>query len=216
MRTLVFDLDGTLTDSVPDIAAAVNRMLAKRGLGPLSDPAVAAMVGDGLQPLVDRAFAAVGGTQDPAAAMDYLRDYESNVADNTRLYPGVAQALDRLHAAGWTLAVCTNKPEHAARLLLAALKVDTKFAAIGGGDSFAAHKPDPIHLRGTIEAAGGTPDRALMVGDHHNDMRAASGCGVRAVFAGWGYGHPGMEAGAAAIAPTMADLPAIADRLLPA
>jgi phosphoglycolate phosphatase len=196
---LVFDLDGTLTDSAPDIAASVNRMLAARGLPSLAVPAVAAMVGDGVAPLMQRAFAAVGGVQDAAAAADYLRDYESNVAVETRLFAGMEAALDGLRAAGWRLAVCTNKPERAAHLLLEALGVRGYFAAIGGGDSFAHHKPHPEHLTGTIAAAGGDPGAALMLGDHTNDMLAAEGAGVRAMFAGWGYGRPGMERGAAAI-----------------
>jgi phosphoglycolate phosphatase len=216
VRTLAFDLDGTLTDSVPDIAAAVNRTLAARGLPPLPEPDVAAMVGDGLQPLINRAFAAVGAVPDASAGADYLADYESRVAEATRLYPGVVEALDALRADGWTLAVCTNKPERAARLLLGALGVADRFAAIGGGDSFTAHKPDPRHLVGTIEAAGGSTSRALMVGDHHNDMRAAAGCGVRSIFAGWGYGRPGMEEGAAATARDLPEFVEIAGRLLPA
>jgi len=215
-RTLVFDLDGTLTDSVPDIAAAVNRTLASRGLGTLSDPEVALMVGDGLQPLIDRAFKAAGGVPDANAGADYLADYESQVAVDTRLYPGVIEALDKLAADGWKLAVCTNKPERAARLLLRALGVADRFAAIGGGDSFARHKPDPLHLQGTIELAGGTPERSLMVGDHTNDVQAAAGCGVRSVFAGWGYGRPGMEQGAAAVAADFPALVEIAERLVPA
>jgi phosphoglycolate phosphatase len=215
-RTLAFDLDGTLTDSVPDIAAAVNRTLAVRNLPALPEAEIALMVGDGLHPLIERAFAAVGSTPDAGAAAEYLADYESKVAVDTRLYPGVEDALDRLAADGWTLAVCTNKPERAARLLLEALGVAGRFAAIGGGDSFAAHKPDPIHLRGTIEAAGGSTERALMVGDHHNDVRAASGCGVPAIFAGWGYGRPGMEQGAVAVAKDWPSLVTLAGELLPA
>jgi phosphoglycolate phosphatase len=216
LRVLAFDLDGTLTDSVPDIAASVNRTLAARGFPALSEPDVAAMVGDGLLPLIQRAFAAVGSVPDESAAREYLADYESQVAVDTKLYPGVSDALAQLRADGWTLAVCTNKPERAARLLLDALGVADNFAAIGGGDSFAAHKPDPLHLRSTIEAAGGTTDRALMVGDHHNDVRAAKGCGVPAIFAGWGYGRPGMEQGAAAIARDLPSLVKIAEDLLPA
>jgi len=215
-RVLAFDLDGTLTDSVPDIAAAVNRTLAARGFPALPEADVAAMVGDGLHPLIVRAFAAVGSTPDATAAAEYLADYESKVAVDTRLYPGVEDALEKLSADGWTLAVCTNKPERAARLLLEALGIAGKFAAIGGGDSFSAHKPDPLHLRGTIEAAGGSTERALMVGDHHNDVRAALGCGVRAIFAGWGYGRPGMEEGAVAVARDLPALVALAGELLPA
>jgi phosphoglycolate phosphatase len=206
MRTLAFDLDGTLTDSLPDIAASVNRTLAARGLAALPEPAIAAMVGDGVDKLIDRAFAALGATPDATAAPEYLADYEAHVAQATRLYPGVEAALDDLLADGWTLAVCTNKPERAARLLLDTLGILDRFAAVGGGDSFAGRKPDPIHLRGTIAAAGGTPERSLMVGDHHNDVRAAVGCGVRAIFAGWGYGRPGMQDGAVAVAE---DLPAL-------
>jgi phosphoglycolate phosphatase len=215
-RTLAFDLDGTLTDSVPDIAAAVNRMLAARGHPALPPANIAAMVGDGLHPLIARAFAAVGAQPDPQAAQDYLTDYESRVAEATRLYPGVQSALDQLRDDGWILAVCTNKPERAARLLLQALGIADRFAAIGGGDSFAAHKPDPLHLRGTIAAAGGELSRALMVGDHTNDVRAAQGCGMRAIFAGWGYGRPGMEAGAVAVAADLPGLVALAGALLPA
>ncbi len=216
MRVLVFDLDGTLTDSVPDIAAAVNRTLAARGLPALPDKDVAAMVGDGLHPLIKRAFAAVGAEPDENAATEYLADYESQVAVDTRLYPGVEAALDELHADGWKLAVCTNKPERAARLLLSALGVADRFAAIGGGDSFSAHKPDPIHLRGTIKRAGCHPANALMVGDHANDVNAALGCGVRAIFAGWGYGRPGMEQGAVAVAKDLPMLVGLARELLPA
>ncbi|HTZ70371.1 MAG TPA: phosphoglycolate phosphatase [Acetobacteraceae bacterium] len=213
-KLMVFDLDGTLVDSVPDIAAAVNRMLAARGLPPLTSDAVAAMVGDGLKPLIARAFAAVGATPDAAAGDEYLADYESNVAVETRLFDGIPAALHALEQAGWRLAVCTNKPERAARLLLDALGIADRFSAIGGGDSFAAHKPDPMHLQGTIAAAGGDARFTLMVGDHTNDVSAATGAGVRAVFAGWGYGRPGMEEGAVAIAPRPGDLPGIAARLL--
>jgi phosphoglycolate phosphatase len=211
---MVFDLDGTLVDSAPDIAAAINRMLAGRGHAPLSVPAVASMVGDGVKPLIQRVFAAAGGTPDEAAAHDYLSDYESNVAVDTTLFDGIPACLEALKAAGFRLAVCTNKPEKATRLLLAALGIADEFDAIGGGDSFAAHKPNPLHLSETVKAAGSIPSRALMVGDHTNDIAAATGCNVPAIFAGWGYGRPGMETGAAAVAAKPGDLPALASRLL--
>ena len=216
VRVLAFDLDGTLTDSVPDIAAAVNRTLAKRGLPALATNDVAAMVGDGLMPLIRRAFAAAGGEPDATAGADYLADYESQVAVDTRLYPGVTEALDILRGEGWILAVCTNKPQRAAHLLLESLGVADRFAMIGGADTFSAHKPDPLHLRSTIEAAGGTTARALMVGDHTNDVLAATGCGVPVIFAGWGYGRPGMEEGAVAVAQDLPALVSLARELLPA
>jgi phosphoglycolate phosphatase len=211
---LVFDMDGTLVDSVPDIAAAVNRMLAARGHAPLTEPAIAAMVGDGLVPLIQRVFAAVGGTPDPQAGRDYLSDYESHVCVKTRLFDGMAAALTTLRSAGWRLAVCTNKPERAARLLLEALGVSDLFVAVGGGDSFGFHKPDPRHLAATLAKAGGTASRAVMIGDHSNDIHAALGCGVKALFAGWGYGRPGMETGAAAVVGQPADLPVLAAECL--
>jgi phosphoglycolate phosphatase len=216
VRVLAFDLDGTLTDSVPDIAAAVNRTLAKRGLPALAVRDVSVMVGDGLMPLIRRAFAAVGAEPDATAGTEYLADYESQVAVDTRLYPGVVEALDTLRGEGWVLAVCTNKPKLAAELLLTAMGVADRFEVIAGADSFSVHKPDPVHLRKTIEAAGGTMDRSLMVGDHTNDVLAATGCGVPVVCAGGGYGRPGMEEGAVAVAKDLPGLVALARELVPA
>jgi phosphoglycolate phosphatase len=213
-RLLVFDLDGTLVDSLPDITAALNRMFAARGLAGLPRAQVGPMVGDGLAPLIARAFAAHDTTPDPAAAEDYLTDYEANVLVETRLFPGIPEVLSGMAAEGWRFAVCTNKPERAAQLLLEGLGIAGLFAAIGGGDSFAARKPDPLHLRLTIEAAGGDPARSVMVGDHHNDVQSAMGAGVKAVFAGWGYGRPGMEDGADAVCALPSGLPGIAAGLL--
>ena len=203
---LVFDLDGTLVDSLPDISAALNRMLAVRGLPALTHAQVAPMVGDGLHPLIDRAFAALNRTPDTAAAQEYLSDYEANVLVDTTLFEGIPELLASLRQDGWHFAVCTNKPERAAHLLLEQLGIAGEFAAIGGGDSFAARKPDPLHLQATIQAAGGDAAHSVMVGDHHNDMFAARDAGVKSIFAGWGYGRPGMEAGATAICARPADL----------
>lgn len=213
-RTLVLDLDGTLVDSVPDIAAAVNRLLASRLLPGLADHEVQLMVGDGTDALLARAFAAHGAEPDPAAAAEYVADYTARAAEATEPYPGVTETLRAMQGAGWRLAVCTNKPEAAAHRVLRALSLDGFFAAVGGGDSFAGRKPDPAHLLGTIALAGGSPGRAVMAGDHANDVRAAIGAGVPAVFAGWGYGTPGMAEGASAVAERFADLPVMAARLL--
>jgi phosphoglycolate phosphatase len=212
----LFDLDGTLVDSVPDLAAAVNRLLQSRGLAPLPAKAVASMVGDGVAVLLARAFAARGTVPDDAAGADYARLYSSHVADATRPYPGVVAALERLAGEGWRMAVCTNKPRAMSDRLLEALKLAGFFAAVGGGDSFPVRKPDPRHLLATLRAAGGEPGRAVMAGDHRNDVQAARAAGMASIFAAWGYGTPDMAAGASAVAP---DFPALADlagRLLPA
>ena len=212
--TLLLDLDGTLVDSVPDLTAALNRLMETRGLAPFSASETAAMVGDGVARLVGRAFAARGQTADAAAVAAYAADYGAHYADRTRLFPGVAETLPALARAGWRLAVCTNKPEAPARALLAALGIARWFAAVGGGDSFPARKPDPAHLLATLMAAGGDPAVAVMVGDHANDIAAARGALVPGIFASWGYGAPGSEAGAAAVARRFADLPALAAVLL--
>ena len=212
--TLLLDLDGTLVDSVPDLAAALNRLMDRRGLARFSDAETARMVGDGARRLVERAFAARGRDADEPAIESFLADYGAHLATGTRPYPGVESTLRAMTEAGWRLAVCTNKPEAMARALLATLGLADLFRAIGGGDSFPVRKPDPAHVLATLRAAGGTQDRAVMAGDHANDVLAATGAGLPCIFAAWGYGPPAMASGAAAIAERFADLPPIAARLL--
>jgi phosphoglycolate phosphatase len=212
--TLLLDLDGTLVDSAPDLAAALNRLMAIRGLQPFTVAETARMTGDGIPRLVERALAARGCAKDAGAVAAYTADYTRNCAKATRPYPGVAATLDALRAAGWRLAVCTNKLEAPARGLLATLGLAGMFAAIGGGDSFPVRKPDPAHLLATLRAAGGTPGCAVMAGDHRNDVLAAHGAGLPCVFAAWGYGAPEMGADADAVATRFPDLPVIAARLL--
>ena len=132
----------------------------------------------------------------------------------TVAYPGVADVLRSLADEGWRLAVCTNKPEAAARGVLGALNLARYFAAVGGGDSFPVRKPDPAHLLATLRAAGGEAAHAVMAGDHANDVAAARGAGLACIFVAWGYGPPAMAAGAAAIAGDFAELAVIARRLL--
>lgn len=212
----IFDLDGTLVDSAPDLHAALDRLMAARGLAPFLRDEVIAMVGDGARVLVERALAARGLPFDQPALDAFLADYTANAAVETRLFPGIAPALDALAEAGWRLAVCTNKPAAAARELLGALGLAERLAAVGGGDSFPVRKPDPGHLLATIEAAGGAPAGAVMVGDHRNDVAAARGAGIPCVFVAWGYGPLAMAEGAAiAAAPGSlpAELRAALDRL---
>lgn len=213
--TLLLDLDGTLVDSAPDLAACLNRRLAARGLAPVALAEVVGMIGDGVGALLQRGFAARGTVPDAAALPDFMADYAAHLADATRPYPGAAAALAALAGAGWRIGVCTNKPEALARELLAATGLLPAIAAIGGGDSFPVRKPDPGHVRATLARAGGDPARAVMAGDHRNDILAAHGAGLPCVFAAWGYGTPDMATGAAAVADRFADLPALVARLLP-
>lgn len=218
---VVFDLDGTLVDSVPDIAAAVNRMARRHGLAPFRQAEIAAMVGDGAAALVDRAFAARHQPMAATAVAEFLLEYRAEPVRGTRSYPHVAAVLAALRADGYRLAVCTNKPEHLARTILEHLNLDAFFAAIGGGDSFPTRKPDPAHLLNTLRIAGGAPEQAVMVGDHHNDIQAACGAGMASIFAGWGYGDSGMASGTArgtvwratALARRFEDLPGVIRRL---
>ncbi|MBL6456559.1 phosphoglycolate phosphatase [Belnapia sp. T6] len=195
----LFDLDGTLVDSAPDIHAALDRLMARLGRPGFARAEVIGMIGDGVRVLVERALAARGLPFDPAALESFSADYTVRAAEATALFPGIAETLAGLEAAGWRLAVCTNKPAAATAALLGALGLSGRFAAVGGGDSFPVRKPDPGHLLGTLAAAGGGTDRAVMIGDHRNDILAARGAGVPSLFAGWGYGRPEMAEGAAAV-----------------
>ena len=211
---LVLDLDGTLVDSLPDLLAALNRLLARRGLAPLAAAEARPMVGDGVVKLVERALAARGRAATPEDRHDFAADYAAHAMDETRPFPGVAATLARLQSEGWRFAVCTNKSAAVARQLLNDLDLAAWFAAVGGGDSFAAQKPDPRHLAGTIAQAGGTPARALMAGDHINDIKVAAALGVPSIFAGWGYGAAVMGEDATARAASFAELADLAPRLL--
>lgn len=214
--TALFDLDGTLVDSAPDLHAAADRMAARLGLAPYRLDEIIGMIGDGVHVLIERALAARGRPFDQDAYERFLEDYAAHAAVATRPFSGIPEALDALAAAGWRMAVCTNKHEHAARVLLDALGLLGRFAAIGGGDTFPVRKPDPEHLLATLRAAGGDPAQAVMIGDHRNDIGAASGAGIPCVFAAWGYGPAEMAQGAAAIAGTPAALPALLQRLVAA
>jgi phosphoglycolate phosphatase len=207
-RVILFDLDGTLVDSLPDLAAALNRTLGST----LTVAHIRPMVGDGVAALMARALAHLG-MKDDTALPRFLTDYEANAAVATQPFAGIVPTLDMLARAGWRMAVCTNKPEGAARALLDGLGLSSRFAAVGGGDSFPVRKPDPAHLLETLAAAGG--GRAVMVGDHHNDVRGAEAAGIPSVFAGWGYGTPVMSAGATTVAATPAELPAALAAIIP-
>lgn len=201
MPLAIFDLDGTLVDSAPDLRAALNRLMLAQGMDPFPLPEVAAMIGDGARALLLKAFAARDVPFDEALLPGFLHDLEANSAVLTRPYPGMVEALEALTAQGWRHAVCTNKPIAATRALLGELGLAPHFALVLGGDSLPVKKPDPGHVRGVLEALGVAASEAVMIGDHQNDIRAARGAGVRSIFAAWGYGD-GTGAGLSAPAPS--------------
>ncbi|TLU72566.1 HAD-IA family hydrolase [Lichenicoccus roseus] len=216
-RLVVFDLDGTLVDTLDDLTACANRLLGRLGADRrLVAGEVRPMVGDGVPALVRRVLrrAGLAEVDETAAIAGFATDYEQRAAEASRAYPGATETLDALRRDGWRLAVCTNKPEAAARHLLTALGMADYLDAIGGGDSFPARKPDPAHLLGTIEQAGGVPARSVMVGDHRNDIEAARGAGVASIFAGWGFGSEAMAQGSRARAGALPEIPALAAAMI--
>ena len=215
-RLAVFDLDGTLVDSAPDIHAALDRLALARGLAPYGRAEVVAMIGDGVRVLVERALVARGQGFSNAALEAFTADYTAHAVDQTALFDGMAATLAALEGQGWRLAVCTNKPAAATAALLERLGLGGRFAAVGAGDSFPVKKPNPEHLRATIAAATGRRERAVMIGDHRNDVMAARGLGVPVVFARWGYGALAMAEGAAAQAHSPAELPDLLNMILAA
>jgi phosphoglycolate phosphatase len=190
MRSLlVFDLDGTLVDSVPDLRAALNEMLRERGRPPLSVPQVKLMVGDGAPAMVARALAATGGGEtDPGGALArFLEIYEANPVRLTRLYPDVRRTLTELRRRGYGTAICTNKPQRATIAVVDGLGLSELFDGIAGGDRFPVRKPDPGHLLRLICALGARREASVMIGDNENDAAAARAAGVPLVLMRYGY-----------------------------
>ncbi|GAB4177414.1 MAG: phosphoglycolate phosphatase [Thalassobaculales bacterium] len=187
-RAIIFDLDGTLVDSLPDIAAAANAVLAEQGLAPLAEAEVRAMVGDGALALMRAAAAARGVAALPDAwYRRFLAVYGAAPAARTKAYPEVPETLAALRQRGFVLGICTNKPQAPAEALLAALGLADLFAAVVGGDVLAVRKPDPAHLLAVVERLGCRPGEAIYVGDNEHDAAAAAAAGLPFALVGHGY-----------------------------
>lgn len=191
LAAVIFDLDGTLVDSAPDLAAAANALLSKQGLPPLATREIAVMVGDGVAKLVERVLVArqASGVPLADAVTRFTAFYERHPATLTRVYPGVPEGLRRLRDTGLRLGLSTNKPERATRLILDRLDLAEFFSAVVTGDSLRARKPDPAPIRLVLRQLEIEPGAAVMVGDHVNDVLAAEAAGVRVIFARYGYGR---------------------------
>jgi len=199
--TVVFDLDGTLVDTAPDLIDTLNFILGRHDLAPVPFEESRAMIGAGVRPLLLRGLASKGIRLPPEQVdelfVEFLEIYAANIADRSRAFPGLERALDALSAEGCRLAVCTNKLEWLSVKLLKELGLAQRFVAICGQDTFAMRKPDPDMLRLTIARAGGDTGHAVMVGDSMTDVATARAAAVPVIAVDFGYTEtPPAELGA--------------------
>lgn len=190
-RIVVFDLDGTLVDTAPDLINALNFVLGREGLPPLPLAAARNMIGAGARKLIERGLEVEDRVVSADALDRLMRDfidyYAEHIADESRPFDGLEAALDELDASGYRLAVCTNKLEWLSKLLLDRLGMTRRFAAICGADTFGVAKPDPAILHQTIARAGGHAPASVMVGDSGTDIGAARRAGIPVVGVSFGY-----------------------------
>lgn len=221
MRTIVFDLDGTLADTSADLIAAANACFRALGLGDLLSPAGDALTAfHGGRAMLRAGFARAGEAWDEAMVDTqypvFLAAYDEVLDQQTVLYPGAIAAVDRLRSAGWRTGICTNKPEGLAEKLLRSLGIRGAFDALIGADTLPVRKPDPLPLTETVRRAGGAPGRAILIGDTETDRETARRAGVPSVLVTFGPEGRGV----ARLAPeALLDhydaLYDLADRLLP-
>jgi phosphoglycolate phosphatase len=208
--TVVFDLDGTLVDTAPDLCASLNYALGTLGRPPVSAEDVRHMVGHGARALLEKGLAATGAVSAElieAGVQPFLQFYAGHIADSSRVYPGVEAALDALAAAGTVVAICTNKPVGLSAALVTAVGWDGRFAANLGYDSVPKAKPDPGHLLATIAAAGGDPATTIFVGDSFTDTTTARAAGLPVVAVSFGFSdRPVADLGADLIIDHYAEL----------
>lgn len=190
-HTLVFDLDGTLAETAPDIMGTLNHLLQLEGLAPLPLARARELVGAGAKALLQRGFA-VSGRPLPEDKLEalfeaFLPHYFDHIADTSHLFEGAEAAIETLRSRGFRLAVCTNKPQRHSHELLKRLGVHGHFSAIAGRDSFPFFKPDARHLTETIRMAGGDARRAIMVGDSRTDVDTARNANIPVIGVTFGY-----------------------------
>ena len=212
---VAFDLDGTLADTAPDLAATLNHVLAALGRPPVAPESVRHLVGHGAKALLRNGLAATGEASEPlveAGFPIYLEHYADHICVGTRPYPQVEAAMDALAARGVRLAICTNKLESLTRLLVEALGWQERFSSLVGADTVGARKPDPLPLKEAIARAGG--GRAAFVGDSITDADTARAAGVTFVAVSFGFSDRPAEAlGADAVIDSFAELVETLERL---
>jgi phosphoglycolate phosphatase len=188
---VLFDLDGTLIETAPDLVGTLNAVFAREGLPPVPYEQGRTMIGSGARVMISRGLEAEGRTVSPAQLdklfADFLEHYSAHIADQSKPFPGLEDALDELTKDGFVLAVCTNKLEGLSVKLLNALGLAKRFVKISGQDTYGVQKPDPDMLLKTIAAAGGDIEHAIMVGDSEPDIRAAQRAGIPVIAVDFGY-----------------------------
>jgi phosphoglycolate phosphatase len=212
VEAIVWDLDGTLVDSAPDLRTALNAVLDKRGFFSHSLEAVRGMIGAGVPKLVERGFNAVGVRLD-AAQLDELvsifkEEYRACATDNTRPYPDIVDTLKTIQAMDIPMGVCTNKPEAFTRQILDALGLSGFFRSVVGGDTTSQRKPDPLSLLTCLQGLEAEPGSSMMIGDSAHDVHAAHAAGVFVGVVPWGYrSAPVEDLGADFVVSDLARLP---------
>lgn len=215
---IVFDLDGTLVDTAPDLVDTLNIVLAREGLRPVPFQTARSMIGGGARTLIERGLQAEGRSGDTAEVDRLYRDfvdyYGDHLADRSQPFPGVIAAIEQLAERGFRFAVCTNKLEWLSVRLLDALGISRHFAAICGQDTFGIQKPDPQILLKTIHKAGGDFGRSVMVGDSITDIEVARAARVPIIAVDFGYTETPVSAlGADVVIGDFGKLPAAVGRL---
>jgi phosphoglycolate phosphatase len=219
--TIVFDLDGTLIDTAPDLVDTLNVVFAREGWPPVPYDTARKLIGGGARMMIARGIEAEGIAIEPARLerlfANFIAHYSEHIADRSRPFPGLTDALDGLASGGYRFAVCTNKLERLSVLLLKQLKLADRFAAICGQDTFGMQKPDPEVLRRTIAAAGGSQPHSIMIGDSATDIRTARAARIPVIAVDFGYSErPVSEYGPDRIISNFAQLPAAIAAISPA
>ena len=209
---VVFDLDGTLVDSIPDVIGAMNRVLTENGRRRITTDEGRTMVGEGAAALIERAFAATGAPLQPGMVdilvRRYLEWYRQFPASDSTVFPGVVETLRELRAAGVALGVCTNKPHEMVAPVLEGTGLAEFFSSALGAGALPVKKPDPRHMHAVIEAIGGTRESAAYVGDGPTDCESARAAKLPVVLVTYGYTRvPIRELNADAYIDRFADLP---------
>lgn len=210
---IIFDLDGTLAHTAPDLLGTLNRITKNDGLEIMGMKDFGQIIGHGAKAMITRAYEL--NNQDLNSEKldvlfdEFLKDYSANIANETKLFEGVLAAMDELETKGFAFAICTNKTEEMARLLLEKLDVTKRFRAITGGNTFSFKKPDGKHLEETAKLAGHEISKAIMIGDSATDINAAKNANIESVAVTFGYSDKPIESlGASRIINHFRDLPA--------